>query len=682
MRTVTDTDNYTTTTDYDNLDRKTKVTYPDATYEQFQYTDNVSGVMTLDLTGSRDRRGLWTYRHYNANRHMDSLKDPANRTTLYGWCSCGSLDSITDPKNQITTFKRDLQSRVYQKLFADGTTINYLYEGQTAANTGGATSRFQSVTDAKSQRTNYTYFADDNIQQISYTDTNGQPLNPVTPSVSFTFDPNYNRVKTMADGIGSTVYAYNPIAVPPALGANQLASIDGPLANDTITFSYDQLGRVTSRQLNGSTNSETWAFDSLGRLSSDTNKLGAFTYGYVGVTNRLNALTYPNGATANYTYFPNAQNKRLQEIKTQTSASALFSQFDYTYDAEGQLLTWTKNNPGLTGPQRYDLGPDNADQLLAAPLKDATSNALIKQYTYGYDLASNRTSERVGNKTTTSTPNNVNEITSQSNPSATLTYDTNGSLTGDGKSMTFEWDAANRLVAINYTGTTSRSEFSYDGLNRLAKVIEKVNGVVNSTSKFVWVGNEKCEVRDASDSLTLRLYSQGQYGGGAAYFYSRDHLGSVREMFKADNTVVARYDYDPWGRITEVINTTKSHNTFTGLYRHSKSDLIFAEYRAYDTDLGRWLNRDPIGESGGINLYGYVSNDPTDRVDHLGEQGTAIGAAIGTLIEPGGGTIIGAGVGTVVTIIAGAAVYDRVHNATQCESKCPPCPAPPPPENA
>ena len=167
VRTVTDSDGYAVTTDYDNLDRKTKITYPDATFEQFQYTDNVTGAMTLDLTGSRDRRGLWTYRHYNANRQMDSITDPANRTTQYGWCNCGALESITDPKAQVTTFNRDIQSRVYQKVFNDGTTINYLYEGQTAPNTAGATSRLQSSTDAKNQRTNYTYFADDNLAQIS-----------------------------------------------------------------------------------------------------------------------------------------------------------------------------------------------------------------------------------------------------------------------------------------------------------------------------------------------------------------------------------------------------------------------------------------------------------------------------------------------------------------------------------
>jgi RHS repeat-associated protein len=619
VHTVTDTDGYVVTTDYDNLDRKSTVTYPDGTYQQFQYTDNVTGAMTLNLTGSRDRRGLWTYRHYNGNQQMDSITDPANRTTQYGWCMCGQLETITDPKNQITTFNRDIEGRVYQKVFFDGTSISYLFEGQTGPNNVGATSRLQSSTDAKGQRTNYTYFVDDNVAQISYTDGNGQPLNPPTSSVSYTYDANYSRQATMVDGTGATVYSYNPVTVPPVLGSGLLASDDGPLPNDTITFTYDELGRVSNRKINGIANSETWTFDALGRISTDASKLGTFNYSYVGVTNRLQTLTYSNGSTANYTYFPNLQDKRLQQIKNQTSGSVLLSQFDYSYDTEGQLKTWTKNYPGLATPQRYDLSYDNADQLTNAPLKKTTNNALVRQYIYGYDPASNRTSEQVGNTTTASTPNNVNEITSQSGGNnRTLSYDLNGSLTSDGGTRTFEWDGANRLVAVNYTGTTQRSEFTYDGLNRCIKIVEKSNGTVTATRNFLWCGTEKCEYRSVNGGVQLQVFSQGQYQSNTAYFYMRDHLGSIREMTDASGTAVARYDYDPWGRLTTVIGTNKPDFTFTGFYQHVKSGLDMATYRIYDPDLGRWLSRDPNGESGGVNLYRYSANNPSKLTDLAG----------------------------------------------------------------
>jgi RHS repeat-associated protein len=619
IRTITDTDNYAVTTDFDALDRKTKVTYPDSTYEQFQYTDNISGTMTLDLTASRDRRGLWTYRHYNANEQIDSVTDPANRTTNFAWCTCGALDSITDPKNQTTSFIRDLQGRVHQKRFADGTTNDYLFEGQTGPNTQGASSRLQSSTDARGQRTNYLYSPDDTVQQISYTDTAGQPLSPPTPSVSYTYDFKFGRVKTMADGTGTTTYGYNPIGSEPELGAGRLESIKGPLGHDKITFAYDELGRVVNRSIDGPANSDTWTFDSLGRVSSEVNNLGTFNYSYVGVTKRLSGMTYPGGQSTSYTYLPNAQDKRLQEIKNQTSPGALLSQFDYTYDAAGLIKTWTKNNPSLPTAQRIDLGYDNADQLLTASVKDSTTSALIKQYIYGYDLAGNRTSERIGNKTTVATPNNVNELVSQSGAiNRTLTYDLNGSLINDGSSRTFEWDAANRLVAVNYSGTTNRSEFSYDGLNRCVKIVEKTDGVVNSIRKFVWCGTEKCEFRNANDGVTARVYSQGQHTGGAATFFTRDHLGSIREITDSNGTVVARYDYDSYGQSTTITGTNKPDFNFTGLYRHAKSNLDLATYRAYDPDLGRWLNRDPINEKGGLNLYRYVLNQPVALADPSG----------------------------------------------------------------
>src|SRR5438270_13304146 len=131
------------------------------------------------------------------------------------------------------------------------------------------------------------------------------------------------------------------------------------------------------------------------------------------------------------------------------------------------------------------------------------------------------------------------------------------------------------------------------------------------------------QFRDATDAVTQRNFIQGQYVGTTAYFYTRDHLGSIREMFTGGGTVVARYDYDPYGRSTTVLGTTPTDFNFTDLYRHSKSNLDLAVYRSYDPDLGRWLSRDPLKAAEmqeGPNLYGYVRNEPTNHRDPSGLQ--------------------------------------------------------------
>jgi RHS repeat-associated protein len=57
---------------------------------------------------------------------------------------------------------------------------------------------------------------------------------------------------------------------------------------------------------------------------------------------------------------------------------------------------------------------------------------------------------------------------------------------------------------------------------------------------------------------------------------------------------------------------------YAGMFYHARSGLYLTHYRAYDPRLGRWLSRDPIWESGGVNLYGYVGGDPVSYYDPYG----------------------------------------------------------------
>jgi len=83
-------------------------------------------------------------------------------------------------------------------------------------------------------------------------------------------------------------------------------------------------------------------------------------------------------------------------------------------------------------------------------------------------------------------------------------------------------------------------------------------------------------------------------------------------------TLLARYDYDPWGRRTRPSGTFDADFGYTGHYFHAATGLSLAYYRAYDAELGRWISRDPIAEEGGLNLYGYVGNNAIKLTDPLG----------------------------------------------------------------
>jgi RHS repeat-associated protein len=115
----------------------------------------------------------------------------------------------------------------------------------------------------------------------------------------------------------------------------------------------------------------------------------------------------------------------------------------------------------------------------------------------------------------------------------------------------------------------------------------------------------------------------------AHYFYSREHLGSVTAMSDAAGVVQARYEFDPWGRRIKVSGTTQATFGF-GHYFHSTTGLHLAPYRAYDANLSRWVNSDPIGDAlflpDGPNLYAYVGNKPATFVDPTGGKGKIAGA--------------------------------------------------------
>jgi RHS repeat-associated protein len=63
---------------------------------------------------------------------------------------------------------------------------------------------------------------------------------------------------------------------------------------------------------------------------------------------------------------------------------------------------------------------------------------------------------------------------------------------------------------------------------------------------------------------------------------------------------------------------------YAGLYHHKETGLYLATYRGYNPFTARWLNRDPIEENGGLNLYEYVGGEPIGYIDPEGKNGVAV----------------------------------------------------------
>jgi RHS repeat-associated protein len=215
------------------------------------------------------------------------------------------------------------------------------------------------------------------------------------------------------------------------------------------------------------------------------------------------------------------------------------------------------------------------------------------------------------------TKTNTNGLTATASASSTLTWDANGNMTSDGTN-TYKWDAENRLIQIDYPGANNNSQFSYDGLWRNTRIVETVSGSVTSTKQFVLSSGSKREERDAGSSVSRRFFSLGQTISGISYFYARCRPGSVTEMTDGSGVVQAQYAFDPFGRSTKLQGSLEADFQYAGYYMHQRSELNLTVYRAYSSQMGRWINRDPISENGGINLYRYVNNNPILFIDPTG----------------------------------------------------------------
>jgi RHS repeat-associated protein len=210
------------------------------------------------------------------------------------------------------------------------------------------------------------------------------------------------------------------------------------------------------------------------------------------------------------------------------------------------------------------------------------------------------------------------------------------------------------MIKIGYKNTPKRStEFKYDGQSRRIAIIE-TDTTGKTETRYTWCGDVICQARDAKDKPVAYYFKEGVYRPQAKSnkkeYYARDHLGSIRDVLDETGQSIARYDYDPYGKLIDGSGRMPEFG-YAGMHYHAASGLYLTKYRAYDPKDGRWLSRDPIEEAGGVNLYSYVGGNPLSYIDPLGLATTVVinnngwlghaGVVVGSgknavLFDPGG----------------------------------------------
>jgi RHS repeat-associated protein len=321
--------------------------------------------------------------------------------------------------------------------------------------------------------------------------------------------------------------------------------------------------------------------------------------------------------------------------------------------AASNLINWTYNDRSelLTAKKYNSTNPDSP-----------TSAVTAYDYALAFDNIGNRSSYNTstGGTATTYTLNNLNQYTAAANPTLSLTYDTDGNMLTAG-SANGTWNGENRLIEIYDDTTGKKLEFTYDYMGR--RVEKKVYTGTSGTSwtlstheKFVYDGYKCIEVLDGANSnaiLQKFLWSSIDFdmplsvydtAATATYYYFADANKNIGQLMDSSGNTVAKYEYSPFGVQTSSTGAYAATNPFgfSSEYYDSETGLVYYNYRYYSPVLGRWLSRDPIGEKGGFNLYGMVSNNPVDNWDRYGMAST--GASTGEMqpdsVDPNNATSV------------------------------------------
>jgi RHS repeat-associated protein len=622
---VTDANGITTTKTYDLLGRVSTNTYPNGSTEMFGYSPR-------GLTAYTNQLGMFDLLVYDAASRRVFLTNANSKVVQFYHDASGNLTNLVDGKGQSTKWNYDEYSRLTNKLDQAGAVI--LRYGYDPA--GRLLSRWSAAFGT-------TYYTNDAVGNLTYIDY------PHSTNVSLQYD-SLNRLTNMVDASGTTKYTYT--------AGNQLLTETQPFASSSITNTYVNRSRTSlSLQQPAGVWTNAFTYDAAGRLTNVASPAGSigWTMATPGPT-LIRRVSLPNSC-----YIINGYDSMWRETISwlRNSANTTLDSAEYGYNLGNQRSTFT-NLAGTYVQYSYD----NIGQLVVANSSVSTENQ-----GYTYDAAWNLNYLTNNGTLETFTVDNKNQLTGDPN-AANDSYDANGNLQlreWGGLLYAYTNDDENQLIAIEFddygaSPPLSMSQFVYDGLGRMRKRIEYTydsggNPVWSTETHYIYDGTRVIQERDTNNTptgsytrgtdLSGTLEGAGGIGGllswsvgysagnwSTHYFYHADVNGNITYLVDSSQGMAATYRYDPFGNTISSSGPQASANVyrFSSKECNTNSGAYYFLYRFYDPSLQRWLNRDPLEEDGGVNLYGFVENDP---VNHTDAFGLADNSLDGTACQPG-----------------------------------------------
>lgn len=611
-----------------------------------------------------------------------STTGTADMTKWFYQESTGLLTQKQDPALKGPTYTYDELGRMKTRVWARGITCTYVYDANTGElrtitysdstpsvslsyDRGG---RQTNIVDAAGSYTR-TFNAEGHLQTEQIT---GGILDGVGVTVGYDSFLRRNSLQTShgANTLSSQTYGYD--------ATSRLGTITS--GSQTATYGYfPTSGLPNTTSFTDGTN-VTRSFDSFGRLQSiSTAPSAAAARSYVYAYNNLNQRTQLTREDGSYwTYVYNDRGELFTGKKFWPDNSIVWgAQTEYNFDNIGNRKSAKNGGNELGSPRQsgYTATSLNQYSQRTVPgaidiLGTANSTATVTvnnqttvrkgDYFYKELNVDNSAGSAYAQITVVGAKNNFGaggeDAVSEKGgrvfvPQAveTFSYDFDGNLTSDGRWL-YSWDAENQLIAMEAAVAVPaeakrKLEFAYDfGGRRIQKKVYAWNvGTstyqLQSVTKFVYDHWNLMAELDAGNAL-IRSYVWGkdvgeglQSAGGigglltineGAYSYNVGYDGSsnIVTLVKAGaGTISAEYEYDPYGNNLKSIGEYANNPfRFSTKYTDSETGLVYYGYRYADSQTGRWLSKDPLGEAGGVNLYRHTNNDPISSIDPLGLQ--------------------------------------------------------------